>query len=115
MFKIALHIDDIKVLELIQKKLGIGNIRISNNVCIFNVTDKKGIEKLITIFSENNLNTTKHLDFLDFKEAYYYLYNNRDKNLTRDSIKNKIIELKENMNNKRVNFDRSTDIIINKY
>ena len=114
MFKIALHIDDLKVLELIKNKLGIGNIRIYNNECIFNVTDKKGIEKLIAIFTENNLNTTKHLDFLDFKEAFY-LYNNRDKNLSIDSIKNKIIELKENMNNKRVNFDRFTDIIINKY
>lgn len=115
MFKITLHIDDQNVLKIIQRKLNIGNIRIYKNECIFNVTDKKGIEKLIQIFDKHSLNTTKCLDYADFKKAFI-IYNNRDKNLTVDSsVKDTILEIKENMNNKRVNFDVSTDIVINKY
>lgn len=114
MFKIALHRDDANVLKLIKEKLGIGNVRSYKNEYIFNVTDKKGIEKLIQIFDKYNLNTTKYLDYLAFKEAFN-IYNNKDENSKIDTIKNDIIKLKESMNKKRVDFDRPNDIVINKY
>jgi hypothetical protein len=114
MFKIGLHIDDLKVLKLIQEKLGIGKVRIYKNECIFNITDKNGIEKLIQIFDKYNLNTTKYLDYIDFKKAFN-LYNNRNKNLSLDLVIENIFELKEKMNNSRVNYERSTEIRINKY
>ena len=114
MFKIALHRDDANILKLIKEKLGIGNVRSYKNEYIFNVTDKKGIEKLIQIFDKYNLNTTKYLDYLAFKKAFI-IYNNKDKNSKIDTIKNDIIKLKESMNKKRVDFDRPNDIVINKY
>jgi len=114
MFKIALHRDDANILKLIKEKLGIGNVRSYKNEYIFNVTDKKGIEKLIQIFDKYNLNTTKYLDYLAFKKAFN-IYNNKDENSKIDTIKNDIIKLKESMNKKRVDFDRPNDIVINKY
>lgn len=118
-FKIALHKDDEKVLRYISAKLGVGGVRLYKNECIFSVTDKKGILSLISIFDKYNLNTSKYLDYLDFKEAFFY-YINREKNLDTDSkstVKNKIIELKNKMNTSRVNFDRpeSSKVIITKY
>jgi hypothetical protein len=70
MFSIGLHQDDIDVLYTIQKSLGIGKVRKSNNECKFTVNDIKGIQKLIAIFDKYSLNTTKYLDYIDFKEAF---------------------------------------------
>jgi hypothetical protein len=127
MFKIALHKDDEKVLRHISAKLGVGGVRLYKNECIFSVTDKKGILLLITIFDNYNLNTSKYLDYLDFKEAFFH-YINRYNNLEADAYisllskirsrtKNKIIELKNKMNTNRVNFNRpvNSKVIITKY
>jgi hypothetical protein len=115
MFKITLHIDDEKVLRYIKDRLGIGRVRIYKYECIFNVTDQKGIALLITIFDKYNLNTSKYLDYLDFKEAFLF-YLNRDNNLKPDMVKDKILELKNKMNTNRVHFDRpeNSQIVITK-
>jgi hypothetical protein len=105
MFKIALHKDDKGVLRYISSKLGIGKVRLYENECIFNVADKEGIKLLISIFYKYNFNTTKQLDYLDFKKAFH-LYFNRDKELKAESVKDEILELKNKMNTNRVNFDR---------
>jgi hypothetical protein len=113
-FKITLHCDDEYVLRIIKEKLGVGgNLRRYKNESIFNVTDKKGIEKLIQIFERYNLNTTKYLDYLDFKKAF--IIYNKEQNLKIDLVKDAILEFKKNMNKNRVNFLRPTDIEINKY
>lgn len=116
MFKISLHRDDEAVLRYIKDKLGIGGVRFYKNECIFNVTNKEGIALLISIFDKYNLNTTKHLDFLDFKEAFY-IYWNREKNPNGGSVKEKILELKNKMNTNRIDFRRplNSPIIITKY
>jgi hypothetical protein len=116
MFKISLHIDDTSVLEYIQRRLAVGNVRFYKNECIFNVTDREGIELLFSIFDKYNLNTTKHIDYLDFKEAFN-LYFNRDKDLRVELIKDPILELKNKMNTNRVNFDRpeNSKIVITKW
>jgi hypothetical protein len=80
MCKIALHKDDEEVLRYISAKLGVGGVRLYKNECIFSVTDKKGILLLISIFDKYNLNTSKYLDYLDFKQAFFY-YINRNNNL----------------------------------
>jgi len=115
MFKITLHKDDECVLRYINRKLGIGKVRLYKNECILNVTDKNGILFLISIFDKYNLNTTKYLDYLDFKKAFN-LYFNKDKELSAESVKNVIIELKNKMNTNRVNFNRPENckIIITK-
>ena len=70
---------------------------------------------LISLFDKYNLNTTKYLDYLDFKEAFH-LYFNRDRELSAESVKNEILGLKNKMNTNRVNFYRPENckIIITK-
>jgi hypothetical protein len=102
-FSIGLHIDDIDVLYTILKPLGVGVVRKSNNECKFTVSDKEGIMKLITIFDKYNLNTTKYLDYLDFKEAFN-LYFSRDGIVT-EKLKEDILNLKNRMNNNRISFN----------
>ena len=116
MFKIALHKDDEGVLRYIHNKLAIGSVRLYKNDCIFNVTYREGIKLLISIFDKYNLNTTKYLDYLDFKEAFN-IYINRDKNLSIKLVRSEIIlEFKNKMNTNRVNFDRpeNSKIVITK-
>jgi hypothetical protein len=115
MFKITLHIDDEKVLRIIKDRLRIGGVRIYKDECIFTITKQKEIAILISIFDKFNLNTSKYLDYLDFKEAFF-LYFNRDPNLNPDSIKDHILGLKNNMNTNRILFDRpeNSKIVITK-
>lgn len=102
-FAIELHIDDLHTLEYIQNKLGLGNIRIYKDKCIFTISDKQGVYELISIFDKFNLNTTKYLDYLNFKKAFV-LYHERPRNIkvakSKDLIQN-LLELKGSMNKSR--------------
>lgn len=113
-FTIGLHVDDVEALEYIQSKLNIGNVRVYKDECKFIVTKRDDICKLITLFDTYNLNTSKYLDYLDFKKAFN-LYKDREGFLT-EELKNKILELKEGMNTKRKNFNMPVEhkIIITK-
>nr|YP_009574415.1 hypothetical protein [Arthrobotrys musiformis]QBM31683.1 hypothetical protein [Arthrobotrys musiformis] len=102
-FTIGLHKDDKIVLVYIQNLLDIGYIYETDKECKFIVSDKEGIIKLINIFDNYNLNTTKYLDYLNFKEAFN-LYHNRNGVLTEQLI-DKLIKLKNSMNSNRTNFD----------
>jgi hypothetical protein len=107
MFSIELHKDDLNVLEDIKNSLGIGRVRQYKDKCIFSVTNAQGTYKLISIFDEYNLNSTKHLDYLLFKRAFL-LYQGRDKRLfyNQDKAKtltNQIFDFKNSMNTKRTN------------
>nr|YP_010990981.1 LAGLIDADG homing endonuclease [Pappia fissilis]WOX61254.1 LAGLIDADG homing endonuclease [Pappia fissilis] len=115
MFKITLHKDDEKVLRIIKDRLRIGGVRIYKDECIFTITKQKEISILISIFDKFNLNTSKYLDYLYFKEAYF-LYFDRGPNLNPDSIKDRILRLKNNMNTNRILFDRpeNSKIVITK-
>jgi len=70
MFVIGLHKDDYEALNFIKNKLNIGTVRIANDECKFVVTKKEEISKLISLFNIYKLNTSKYLDFLDFKKAF---------------------------------------------
>lgn len=102
-FSIELHIDDLHTLEYIKNKLGLGNIRIHKDKYIFAVSDKQGVYELISIFDKYNLNTTKYLDYLKFKEAFIlYHERSRDIKVTKSKylIQN-LLELKGSMNKSR--------------
>lgn len=107
-FSIELHKDDLRVLEYIQGMLKIGNIRLTGDKCVFTVTNMEGTSLLISIFDKYNLNSTKYLDYVDYKTAFY-LYQTRDKNLLKSSevsskeLASKLLELKNGMNTKRTN------------
>ena len=73
-------------------------------VASYSVVSQSAIKILIAIFSKYNLNTTKHLDFLSFAEAYA-LYTQDDSRLARLEIKSQLDVILNSMNRKRVSFD----------
>jgi len=69
-FRICLHIDDKTVLEYIQNILGVGTINTSGNSVTFAVQRFEDIlQVIIPIFDSYLLQTTKVLDFKDFRVA----------------------------------------------
>lgn len=90
-FKIGLHVDDVNLLHFIHKSLGFGGVWIGKSVAVFKVESLKDIRKII--FSQTVLcNTTKHLNFLDFKKAYeLYTSNYNDKMESKQAIDNVIL------------------------
>lgn len=103
-FSIGLHIDDKAVLEYIYDNLRIGKVRlnIKENVVTYNVIANDEIATLIELFSRFNLNTTKHLNFLVFREAYLF-YINWGKDC-RVELVEEIENLRSGMNSKRIDF-----------
>jgi hypothetical protein len=99
-FQICLHVDDIQMLHFIQKTLGIGNVHI-NSTARFSVTTLEDIQKIIEIFSNHPLNSTKLLNFLDFKKAFELYISSYKK---KDIIKELDI-LKCSMNTQRTDFN----------
>jgi len=101
-FAIGLHVDDTAVLHFIQKNLGgIGSVNTRGKVSSFIVTKKEELLIILDIFHKSPLNTTKHLNFLAFSEAYYLYYNKHKKSL---ELKASIDNIRGTMNNKRTNF-----------
>jgi len=93
-FRIALHRDDLPLLEYIQNRLGMGtissSISSSRNSSTWTVTAQKDILKLIEFFNKYPLNSSKQLNFLDWQKAFY-LYNSlKDKNL--NTVEKEIIK-----------------------
>nr|ATI20244.1 NADH dehydrogenase subunit 5 [Juglanconis oblonga] len=97
-FIISLHIDDINLLHYIKKSLHIGTVTSYGKVATFKVIRKQELKVLIDIFNVAPLNTTKQLNFLDFKKAFE-LYTNSQ--LLDTSLKNNILDIKKFMNKGR--------------
>jgi hypothetical protein len=106
-FKISLHIDDIRTLQIIQSNLNIGGVTEEKNMnrCSFIVEDLSGITTICSIFNKYPLHTSKKLDFDNFNEAL--LIKTKNKNLSDTNIE-KILLLKNNMNSKREIFTYNT-------
>lgn len=103
-FRIHLHIDDSNVVYYIQEQLGMGKVLINEKTssCLFIINKHDDIRKLINIFTQYNLNTTKYLDYLDWKKAFN-IYTNREGSV--DSVFDEIVAIKGLMNNNnRTNF-----------
>ena len=75
-FKISLHVHDIHTLYFIRDTLQFGRVveekskREQLNTWRFIVTKLEEIKKIIRIFDQYQLNSTKLLNFLNFKEAF---------------------------------------------
>ena len=111
-FRIALHIDDIEVLKYIQKTLNCGTIQLDRNTYVLKISKLEDIESILfQIFDLFPLNTKKHLDYLDFKKAYF-MYVNR-KNLNKQVVFADIAEIKNSMNDQRTIFNLPENHVIN--
>lgn len=116
-FVIRLHIDDKGVLDYINNTLGLGTVTISKTKpeVVFLVRTQDEIRVLLELFSKNPLNTSKHLNFLDFVKAFrLYMENNSPER--RKELRSVIEEIKSGMNSKRTDFSLSqTHYNITKY
>lgn len=111
-----MHRDDIEVLKHIQTNLNLGKVYLKkNDKCIFIIKKTEELYKLISIFDKYTLNTTKYLDYLDFKNAFI-LYSER-KGIVTPELKDQLLSLKNRMNRSRTNFNMPTnhEIKITKY
>jgi hypothetical protein len=110
-FRIKLHIDDLDVLNYMKNILGIGKVITSQRKpeASFEVNIQQEIMIIIANFSRCNLNTLKHLNFLDFKQAFllYMEHNNRE---ARDKIV--IDNIRRGMNLRRIDFSLPEDHVI---
>lgn len=103
-YTIQLHIDDIQVLYYIRDTLGIGRVRSFRTMATFEVNPLTELEVVMAIFSNYNLNSTKHLNFLAFKEALK-LYTLSSKRHYRKEIKAEIVAIRNTINNQRSHFE----------
>lgn len=106
-FKICLHIDDLKVLQVILSNLNIGRITVeeARSRCSFIVEDISGINTICSIFNNYPLHTSKKLDFQYFYEAL--LIRTKEKIISPANLE-KILCLKNGMNSKREIFTYNT-------
>lgn len=105
MFRIALHLDDRKVLEHIKETLNCGRLNTERNTLVFSISRLSDIETiLIPLFEQFSLNTIKHLDYLDFKKAFFLFKHRKDGVSNLQDVYSNIINLKNGMNDKRINF-----------
>ena len=82
-------------------KVGINS---NKPIAYFYVSKQKEIEILLAIFSKYNLNTTKHLDFINFSKAFYLYIQNKNKE-NRKHINSELKKIILSMNRKRLNFN----------
>jgi len=111
-FSIELHVDDIDILHKIVKILGIGTVFIgkTRSSAKFTVNNFEDIYSIIIpIFKEFPLQTTKYLDFIDFKDAATIKLNSKGMSKGRNSYNNisqadkaKLKKLKVRMNSGRL-------------
>ena len=74
LFRINLHIDDVKVLYAIQKYLGIGNVRTQSTSAVYSIGKLQDlITVLLPLLEMHSLRTTKYLDYIDFKKILHLL------------------------------------------
>jgi hypothetical protein len=83
---------------------------------VYTVTNIEGTNLLISIFDKYNLNSTKYLDYLKYKEAFLTYIKRNELSLSKVELTNKLVELKDSMNTKRINTTMPIDhkIVITK-
>lgn len=93
-------------MELIKATLGCGRISADRNTLVFSISKLDDIKRvLIPLFEQFSLNTKKHLDYLDFKKAFFMFVNRDTSSLNKQDLFRDIVYIKDSMNDKRVNFD----------
>lgn len=109
-FKIKLHIDDVEALNIIQNTLQLGKVRVSRTdpEATLEITVQQEIAVIIAIFSKYNLNTTKHLNFLAFEQAFW-LYTEQNSKEARLKLKPEIDIIRGKMNFQRTDFNLKSE------
>jgi len=89
------------MLYYIKDRLGIGSVKNYGNTAHFVVTSQNHLGKIINIFSDFPLKSTKFLNYLEFKRAFELYINSKNK--TKD-LSLEIEKIKNTMNRGRLDF-----------
>lgn len=106
-FNIKLHVDDRDMLNFIQIFLGIGKVYTYGKASEFVVNKQIEVKKIIDIFNNYPLNSTKYLNFLAFKKAFELYTSSKGKNSA--DIVQGIAYIRRSMNKSRFDFEMPKD------
>lgn len=104
-FDIYMHKDDTNMLKYIAQRLGVGRVYEGDHFSSYIVSSRTDLIKIFNIFDNNPLNTTKYLNYILFKEGYELYTKRKTSGVTAELIQT-LLELKAQMNKKRVNFEQ---------
>ena len=99
-FRIELHVDEEPMLNFIKSTLGFGKVYSIKDSSMWVVANQSDIVKLIDIFTNRPLNTTKLLNFLAFKSAFETYTSATSKK----EVLKEITSLKTSMNTLRTDY-----------
>ena len=105
-FGIGLHIDDLDVLKYIQNTLQVGTVFMKPKVAELVVRRLDELKVIIEIFDKTPLNSSKHLNFLSFKQAFEIYTLNAVSLEDKSQSRLQIEEIKNTMNNSRTDFSQ---------
>jgi hypothetical protein len=95
---------------LICERLRVGKVYVYGHFAIYIVTSQNDLSKIFAIFDKSPLNTSKHLNYLEFKKAFCHGApphgGHKVDNL---ELRKEILTLKDSMNKKRINYKQPVD------
>ena len=105
-FNIYLHKDDSNMLKYIAQRLKIGKVFVGDHFTYFTVYKQSELKIIFNIFDKYPLNTSKNLNYIMWKEGYelYKVYRGTSATADPNKILDEILNLKNQMNKKRVSF-----------
>jgi len=93
------------LLNYIAQRLGVGNLSERENNVNYTVSSKNDLIKIFSILDKQSLNTSKNLNYIVFRQAYD-LYFNRESIKVSMELRKIIIDLKNQMNTNRTDFNQ---------
>ncbi len=111
-FTLCLHKDEIPLLKYLAQRLGVGNLSVREKSVSYTVSSKDELLKIFSIFDKRSLNTSKNLNYIMLRQAYD-LYFNRESIKVSMELRKKMIDLKNQMNKKRIDFNQTKGHSIN--
>jgi len=99
-----------EALNIIKNTFQLGKVRVSRTdpEATLEITVQQEIAVIIAIFSKYNLNTTKHLNFLAFEQAFW-LYIEQNSKEARLKLKPEIDIIRGKMNFQRTDFNLKSE------
>lgn len=111
-FTLCLH-KERPFIKYITQRLGVGNISIRDKSVNYTLCSKSDLLKIFSIFYIRPLNTTKNFNYILFRQGYD-LYFNRESLKVTMKLRKVIINLKDKMNKKRIDFNQPPPPLLRK-
>ena len=92
--------------------MGVGNISIKNNTVNYTVSSKDALLKIFNVFDKRSLNTIKNLNYIMLRQGYDLYFNRKSLKVSKE-LREEILDLKNQMNKKRIDFNQPKGHFIN--